>query len=84
MISKDTLVFKQKPDKAPPLRPGLFGFERGPADEITIGWLPCNGPSQSALQRRYRLIHVRAVQVHTCLKAQGIAGPKTAGDDTGG
>ena len=49
------------------------GEQRGFADEITIG-IQRNGPRQTSVERRNRLVHVLTIEIHAGFQPQGIAG----------
>src|SRR6185503_17195142 len=53
-------------------------LERRAADEVAR-CAPVDGPAEAGLERRDRLVHVLAVEVHAGLETQRIAGAEAAG-----
>ena len=83
MIAQHALVFQQQPDQLAADAVGTLLFDHGAADKVAVCRLPGNGPAQRRLQRAGGLVHVRAIQVHAGLEAQGIARAKPGRLDPG-
>src|SRR5687768_17372071 len=78
MAAQYAAVLEQHADQLSRNAFGTLRLECTATDEVSLGWIECDRPTQTRLERRDVLIHIVTVQIHAGFQPQSVTRTQTA------